>query len=249
MKQVAFIWAILCFCLVQGAMAQSLEDVLFMTEELPPYNYTVAGERRGISIEVLDAALAAVGIQMDMSNVEIYPWARVYDSIRWIPMTCGFAAVRTPQREALFKWAGPIVDFTDVCIAKKNRVTIKTTKDLTKYTLCVLRDTSTHQALLALGCSEDSLELSNTMQNALDKVEYGRADIFIGDKRTTFYALQQAGLDIDQYEVCYTFNKNYGYFAFNSQTPDSVVESLRRGIDIIRANGKIDRILKKYQIH
>ena len=164
-------------------------------------------------------------------------------------MTCGFAAVRIPQRESLFKWAGPIVDFADVCLVKKKNITIENPEDLKKYIICAVRDSSPHQALLALGCSEDRLELSNSVQNALNKMEYGRADIFIGDKRTTFYTMEQMGLDLDLYKVCYTFNKVYGYFAFNSQTPDSVVESLQRGIDAIRASGKLNQILKKYQAH
>jgi len=87
-----------------GAMAETLSLV---TEDAPPGTSFINGDGQvtGFAAEIVREALKRAGID---SSMAIHPWPRAYHMALTLRDTCVFATVRSAEREALFKWVGPI---------------------------------------------------------------------------------------------------------------------------------------------
>jgi len=242
---------VLVFCLsflgmAVPASAQGLSSVIFLAEHLPPYTYDAGGEPSGVGYEILEAALQAVGIEKDLSKIPVYPWARVYNTVLHTPKTSAFVMARTEQREDLFKWAGPILNFRLVSVSRKGKVSIKDKTDFGQYSVGLVRGGSAYDLLQAEGYSVAKAEMSPTVKDAVFKMAYGRIDLVTGDEQIILYELMRAGLNPSDFEVSLILNEQVSYIAFNRETPDEVVETMQRGVDTIRANGELKQILDKY---
>ena len=103
------------FSLVCGAAQadRPQQQIHLLTENFPPYNMAVDGKNyaRDANIEGIAADIvremfkrAEVGYTLTLR----FPWERVYKTALETPGYGAFVMARLPEREALFKWVGPI---------------------------------------------------------------------------------------------------------------------------------------------
>lgn len=88
-------------------------SLVLLTENFPPYNMAKNGKNfaqdqnlEGIAVDVLRATFARAGIPYSMTLR--FPWERIYNLALEKPGFGVFVTARVPEREALFKWVGPI---------------------------------------------------------------------------------------------------------------------------------------------
>ena len=80
--------------------------LLLTTEEYPPMNYMGAdGEIEGYATDLVREAAAKANIAIE---IRLLPWKRAYHRALTEDGVCVYSAWRTPEREALFKWVGPL---------------------------------------------------------------------------------------------------------------------------------------------
>ena len=53
-------------------------DLVHMTEELPPYNYSKEGELKGYSVEILLKMFDEMNLPQKEREIVVLPWARAY---------------------------------------------------------------------------------------------------------------------------------------------------------------------------
>ncbi|RCV88224.1 substrate-binding periplasmic protein [Billgrantia montanilacus] len=81
-------------------------EMIFNTEEYPPYNYlTDDGDIDGESTRLLRAALEEAGLS---ARFRLLPWARAYTEAQMRDNHCVYSTALTPEREPHFTWIGPI---------------------------------------------------------------------------------------------------------------------------------------------
>jgi len=66
---------------------------------------SIEGKIAGVATDRLVAALKRADIPY---RISVYPWLRAYDMALKDPFTCVYSTNRTPEREALFSWVGPL---------------------------------------------------------------------------------------------------------------------------------------------
>ena len=76
-----------------------------VTEDSPPMNMMQDGKIVGISTEKLVEAFRRSGRK---PHLQIMPWSRAYQQTLDNPNYCAYSTARTPDRESLFKWVGPL---------------------------------------------------------------------------------------------------------------------------------------------
>jgi polar amino acid transport system substrate-binding protein len=86
--------------------ATNPEDITYMTEDYPPSNYIENGVLKGVAVDVLKAVWKKINSKE--MHIQLYHWARGYQLALTKPNTMLFAMTRSPEREKLFKWVGPI---------------------------------------------------------------------------------------------------------------------------------------------
>jgi polar amino acid transport system substrate-binding protein len=112
-----------------GGPAPQTFDVT--TEELTPFSMMEEGRVTGLATDVLRTAFARAGLAM---KIRLYPWLRAYQSALDKPNGCVYSTVRTPERDSLFKWVGPIAsDDWVVFVAPGSTVRIADLADLRRY--------------------------------------------------------------------------------------------------------------------
>jgi len=249
MKQwiIAVFCSLILYAVPSIAPAQSLADTQFVTENLVPYNFKEGGLVQGIGLDALMAALDAVDVKRTPDEVQFYPWARAYYLTLGQPNTCLFVTYRSPERETMFKWVGPITEFRMVVITRKSGQQKDTMEKLDASKVGVLRNGAGHQHLMARGFSPERLEQSVSVENLIRLLEYGRIDAAFMNDKGARYGMHRNNMNWNDYEIDLVAVQGAVYFAFNLDTPDEIIKELQRGLDIIRDNGTLQQIIKSYQ--
>ncbi|NDV26852.1 ABC transporter substrate-binding protein [Desulfovibrio sp. JC010] len=231
------------------AQAHSLEKTTFVTEDLPPYNYKLNGIPAGISVEILNAVLKAAKLQNPSRPIHFYPGARAFKIVRSTQNVCAFSVIRSPEREHMFKWVGPIADYNISLISLKKTADINKTNKLNQFRITVLRNSISHETLLVAGYPESQIDLSSSIYSMLEKLKRGRIDAIFSNENVVFYTAEKMGINTSTLEVIRTLHNSEFYFAFNNKTENHVVERMQHGLDTIKKDGTLAKILKKLTPH
>ncbi len=196
-----------------------------LTEEWKPYHFMEDGLVKGQTVDLLVSILEKVGSKQGREDIVFLPWARAYRQAQLEPNTVLFSTSRTPEREKLFKWAGPILKFESYFIGKKDRnFNIEKSEDLHQYKVGVVIDSASAIFARRHGIPEENTTFNTQGILNIKMLEAGRID-FIPIQWANFERLAtQAGIDPSQYEPVYLADTVRLNFAFSLKTPDQVVE-------------------------
>ena len=152
--------------------------------------------------------------------------------------------IQTTLTKNKFKWAGPITDYTCSFIARKD-AKIESIKDIKTTRVGVVRGTILQNKLIGLHYNAHP---ASTIEELIIKIEHGRTNIIFSNSYVAFEEMKKLGIDTNKYKIIHTVKIGKLYFAFNSKTDDATVNKLQEGIDAIRSNGKLSKILKNFQL-
>lgn len=215
--------------------ATSAKDLTYITEQYPPYNYQEDGRLQGISVDLLEKVWERMGINLNRSVIQLLPWTEGYERTLKENNTVLFTTFRIPEREPLFKWAGPIATGRDALLARSDRnITIATPEDLKKYRIGGIVDDIAVQRLLNNGLKKEDLVLEVTSAPIIEMLKNGTIDAWAYNDLAGIWMLQQSGANASDYKVAYVLAQGDGYYAFNRETPDSIVQSFQEAIDDIK---------------
>jgi polar amino acid transport system substrate-binding protein len=233
--------------------AASAEDLTYITEQYPPYNFQNEGRLQGISIDLLEMVWERLGVSLNRSVVELLPWTVGYQRTLNEKNTVLFGTARLPEREQLFKWAGPIGSIRNVLLAKKDKnISITTIEDLKRYKIGAIKDTSPIQMLLNKGMEKDILVLEMTPTPLIEMLQNESIDAWAFGDIAGIWLIQGSGLNSSDYTTAYVLGQTDYYYAFNKDIPDSLVQSFQQALDYIKKNKDKDgvsdyeRILSRY---
>jgi polar amino acid transport system substrate-binding protein len=241
--------AVLLFCSLP-LFAQTVDDLVLITEDYPPLNFERDGKRQGISVDTLTEMLALVGSRKTRADIKLWPWARGYETALKEKGTVLFAMTRTEAREKLFKWVGPFMPSRIVLVAKKSRgIKLKSVEDLIKsnYTIGVVREDSGGQLVLNLGFNKDKIFQANSGVSVAKMLQADRVDMWAYGAPVILWNFKELGYPSTDYEEVYTLTESQNYFAFHKDTDDKVIAKLQAALDQLKANGKLSEIIAKYQ--
>ncbi len=214
-----------------------------LTEEFPPYNYTSDdGKILGISTEIVREIFKRTG---HPDNIEVLPWADGYRLAREENNTILFSTTRSPAREKLFKWVGPLVPNNLVFFARKGSgISIKTMEDAKNVSsIGVYKDDFGELLLKEKGFTNLDAVMENQMN--VQKLIDGEIDLWIANELTGKHMIAKAkgGAEI---EKVYEIEKNYMFVAFSKNTPDAVVDKWQQALDEIKSDGTYAQIFSQW---
>jgi polar amino acid transport system substrate-binding protein len=214
----------------------------------PPYMFLENGTISGIATEIVRTTFQKAGIPLD---IKVYPWARAYQMALDEKNTLIYILYRTPERESLFKWVGPIVPSYPMYFYKlKNRseITINALEDAKKYKVGVVRNVANHKYLLSQGFEEGkNLETVTDPQQNVKKLFAQRIDLLISNELPLMILMKEVGFSMNDVEPCFTpIESDAGYIGLNMQTADQVIQQLQTAFEALQAEGTVATIQEKY---
>ncbi len=234
----SIMWFVLVMFMTSHAKAL---DVI--TEDLPPLSYYQDGEVTGCSTDIVREIMKRVG---ERSPVEIKPWARGYKDAQGDEEVALFSTAKTPERESLFQWVGPISDITDSFYARNDsQLMMSTLEDARSASqIAVLRESYTEQQLKNDGFT--NLYSAKTPELAIRMVLAKRIPFVVASNLTIPGTLKKLGKNSNELIPVFTIAKTQTYIAFSKATPPDVVNKWQAALDAMKADGTFARIYQRY---
>jgi len=245
----ALLLTLICALAATSLYAQSVNDLVFITEEYPPFNFSVEGKEQGIATDMLLEILKRVGARQTREDIGSFPWARGYNVALHTKNVLLYSTTRTAAREKQFKWVGPIIRSEIVLYARMDRhLSLDNIDEIDRQQLrvgTVLNDVG-EQILLELGVERNRISRYNKGIHLAEMLQKGRIDLLAYGKLATLWNFKSLGYQPKDYEVVYSLKPADYYYALNIKTDDRVVSELQTALDQLKASGTLDRIVKSY---
>lgn len=230
-----------------GLSLARAEPLVLLTENLPPFNMSVAGTNyarddgvTGISSDILRAVCERAQVQCQ--QILRFPWQRVYQQTLDDAGYGLFSTARTAEREGLFKWVGPIASNEWVLFSKgDSSIQLSSLDDARRYRIGGYKGDAKTQFLLDRG-----LEVQTALRDSenVKKLERGQIDLWVTSNQAGRFVARQEGLE--NLRVVQNLHTADLYLALNLQTPDELVQKLQSALDSLRAEGALRSIEARY---
>jgi polar amino acid transport system substrate-binding protein len=235
-----FSWHLLVLLLL-SPLAGGTAGLMLDTEDTPPYQMQDQGRVRGFVADKVREMLNRAGLQ---GIIAIRPWQRAYQDAQLQSDHCVFPTTRTPEREGLFKWVGPIAFSEWTLFARADRkLRLNQLDDAKPYVIGSYNGDVRDSYLRERGFKVDTAPED---QLNPQKLLYRRIDLWVADKYGASVLLRQRGWDRDIVPV-YTFRRFSLYLACNPDTPDGVLKKLGDALDRMNEDGSAAAIERRYQ--
>ncbi len=235
-------WTLL-LALLAPPLTGAAQKLTIYTEELPPLNFTEQGQLTGLSVEVVESILEHLGTPQKIQSV---PWARGYRAALEEPNVVLFSTTRTEEREASFKWVGPLAQWSYVFYKKRgNPLVLESLDDARSVpAIATYRDDAREQFLIEHQFT--NLDSSPKLISCARKLMEGRVDLWLDSNLTAHQIMQQIGYQAGDIEEVISVKTNYLYIAFSKATDDAIVQSWQSALNAMVDDGRFADIYRKW---
>jgi len=214
-----------------------------VTEEYPPVTYMKAGKPSGFVTDVVREIAARQGIP---DNIRLTSWKNAYNMALLYPNVVLFSAERTPERERLFHWVGPVGKNSAILYARKGSgIRISSLEEARKVAaIGTTTDWFTEQQLKREGFN--NLLSSPDPRANVRQLMNGEVQLSVFTDVTAPEIVREAGYDMTDLEPVFTVGVTYFYIALSRDTPAEVVSSWQSTLDQLKQDGTFARIYRSY---
>lgn len=211
-----------------------LAQLRYLTEEWAPYNYEEGGNVTGIAVDILGEVFSELGVNRNRADVRIVPLAEGFRETQ-NTSTVLFSIVRTPEREPLYKWAGPFTKSGFVIYAPVSRnITISGDRDLDRYRIGAVRSSIENDLLAARGVNVSRIVQGSNPEEVLSLLESGQIDLWATGDLAGRHQMLLTARDPNAYEIVATLSENEFYYIFSKDVPDTLVDAIGQGLAAVR---------------
>jgi len=225
-------------------------SIQVVTENFPPYNYVdKQGRLTGYATEILYKLLAQTAIDYEIS---VLPWKRAYRYATQNRNHLIYSISRTPQRESMFEWIGPVSKPVEVWFYKLkgndkiNLDQLSSLQDVRNYHIGVMSASSYFSYLQYHNFP--NLHHVGSYEQQLSMLKKQRVDLIFmadtvfdnhfahGDKGSV---IEKSGLQKKEFEKVYSPWSVTEYIAINKQSNPGIVQQLKQAYAALKREQKI----------
>lgn len=234
-----FLWISACILLVSGAASgQPARPPTLYTEDLSPYNMIENDQVTGISSEILATALGRIQIGFAPRLVS---WKRAYHEALSDPNSCVYSTVRSPDREKLFQWVGPIArDSLVILVLPDSRIQARTLADLKGYRTVITQGDYAEPKL-----RENGIVIVPTppAEKQMEMMQAGRIDFWVANRGQAQSEARRSGVQLKELFAYEDFDL---YLACNPGIPGDLIEHMNAAVKQVWESGEAARITAKF---
>lgn len=199
MRPEAILCIILLSLLIPSATAANqpapAKDPVYITEQFPPFSYQEDGKLQGISVDLLEKMLEHMNTTLNRSEIKLLPWDQGYQMALADNNSVIFSTGRIPEREALFKWVGPISSIKVVLFAlNEKHIKINSPEDLKALKIGVVKDSAEGPVVIKAGANPGNLVERNNTTQVIDMLKAGTIDAWAYPDLVGVWLADKAGL-------------------------------------------------------
>lgn len=215
----------------------SASEVKLLTENFPPFSFTgVDGTIEGTSTNTVRLILGKLGLA---SNITLMNWPSAYEMALAEPNTALYSMARSPQREHLFKWVGPIGTYEKTLYAKAGSGMQVASLGAAKnaQSICVVQYDDREQLLSGLGFSNLVMKGSDT--ECMQALAAGEVELWLGSSDNMPYVGAEIGMLKTAVTPVLEVERSEIYIAFSNSTSDKIVAEWQSALDSLKRDGML----------
>ncbi|MBS3766574.1 MAG: transporter substrate-binding domain-containing protein, partial [Candidatus Cloacimonetes bacterium] len=213
------------------------------TEDYPPLSFKKDGEITGYGTEVVHEILAKLSIP---DNIRMASWDNAYNMALVNPNFVLYTMKKTPKREDLFYWVGPIGSNRTFFYAKKGSgIKINSLEDAKKVDkIATCSSWFSEQMLKDEGFT--NLVSSPSPAKNVKQLAEGKVELSIFTDITLPMIAQEAGYSINDFKPVYIVSKGDFYITLSKDTSEDIVDDWKETFKEIYNDGTLQKIMKKW---
>ena len=214
-----------------------------VTEEYPPVTFMKSGKPSGFVTDIVSEIAARQG---NPDPIRLTSWKNAYNMTLLYPKVVLFSAERTPEREALFQWVGPVGKNNAILYAKKGsgiRITrLEEARNLAA--IATTTDWFTEQLLKREGFR--NLVSSPDPRDNVRQLMKGEVQLSVFTDITIPEIVREAGYSLSDLEPVLTVGRTDFYIALSRDTPRAAVDAWQSTLDRLKQDGTFGKIYHRY---
>ena len=218
-------------------------SLTFLAPQVLPFGGLKDGKPVGFAVEILHEIMQRLDRR---DTIEFDEWKIVYERGLTEPDTVLFPPSRTPEREELFKWVGPLIPEKVVLFARKDSgLVINSFEDAKKAVgIATVAGYASEKMLKQKGFT--NLVSQRSSLQCPDALKFGRVDLWISSNVTMRQTALTANVDPDLFEPLFVVKEIPSYLAFSKSIPDEVVNQWQTTLDDMKRDGSWERIISTW---
>jgi len=171
--------------------------------------------------------------------IEVMPWVQSYGLIQKEAGVALYSIARTPERDRLFAWVGPITSYENWLYAKKGSgIRVSSLEEAREVkVIAAVKDEAAQQRLAKHGFG--NFRYASSSVEGLKILMAGHADLWLGTKEDIALVAQKAGINPNELESVVFVHKLDLYVAFNKNTSPSIIRDWQNAFESIKKQGVI----------
>lgn len=219
----------------------------FIGDYLPPHQFIDGNKISGVFMEIVGLMMDELG---EKEQIEFMPFNEAYDLTLNQPEVFMMTVLRTPQREKLFRWIGPVVPDTHHLyhLSDRNDVIINSEDDLKNYNLGCVNNNYAYKFFTDHGVPESVIHTVDTHSMNIQNLFLEKVDLIPMSVLQASYQLNLMKRHTDSVIPAYTFSgfPTDAYMAISLSTPESVYNRFAEAFAKIYKSEAYKAVLAKY---
>ncbi|MBF0235713.1 MAG: transporter substrate-binding domain-containing protein [Desulfamplus sp.] len=182
--------------------------------------------------------------------ITIMPLARAINELNTKTNIALFSTIRTPSREKLYKWVGPINVMKFVFLARADtNLSINSLDDAKKVDMIGCYKGDIRESILNNNGFKNLNPLFGADANDrnLRLLHMGRIDLLATSTAEWPIIARKNQIPLKAFKELYVFKILEAYIAFSSKIPDEVIINWQTTLDQIKKDGTYKQIFSKYE--
>ena len=219
------------------------DNLTFLSIDIMPFGAMKDGKPVGFTVEILHEIMQRLGREYPL---QFDQWKTVYHRALTEPNIVIWPPSRTPEREELFKWVGPLIPEKLVLFARKDSgLVINSLEDAKKVGgIATVAGYASEKILKQKGF--ENLKSQRSATQCPDALKFGRVDLWLHSNITMKQTALDANVDPDLFEPLFVVKEIPSYLAFSKTIPDEIVNSWQKTLDDMKKDGSWEKIVSNW---
>ncbi|MBC3936938.1 substrate-binding periplasmic protein [Undibacterium rugosum] len=232
-----------CLFFMGSCFAAQGNSLVITTENYPPFNIVDPKNQEisGISTDKVRELMRRAG---ETITIKAYPWSRAFKMGQEDLDTCVYSTTRTAEREALFKWVGPLVKNNWYFFARADdERQIKSLESMHSYVVGTYHDDAVEKYLASNGFKTDPANYDGENPK---KLIAKRIDFWATGELLGLYILKEQGMT-QSVKPLFKFNQTEMYLACNLKIDQKRIDNMNKVLQAMEKDGTNLAIERKYK--
>lgn len=212
-----------------------------MTEQSPPAAMVENKVVTGLETEKIQEMMSRTSTDY---TIDVLPWKRAYTTALSQSYACVYSTTRTPDRDRLFKWVGPIDEAEWVFLGRADHsFPLRTLEDARKLRIGTYNGDARDEFLRTRGFHVDPAtnDMVNPQKLLLNRIDLWAVAMWRESPGVTHQDWS------DKIVPLLVFNRVGVYLACNPAVPDTLVDRLNTALADMRRDGTLAKLERKYE--